>query len=74
MEAMSRQFATHSAHWQADLQELIERIGGRFKRLNMRAHAEECVLVVDETGFLKKGRYSAGVLRKYSGTAGRIEN
>ncbi|HXH09112.1 MAG TPA: IS701 family transposase [Alphaproteobacteria bacterium] len=32
------------------------------------------VLVVDETGFLKKGRHSAGVARQYSGTAGRIEN
>jgi SRSO17 transposase len=32
------------------------------------------VLVVDETGFLKKGERSAGVQRQYSGTAGRIEN
>jgi SRSO17 transposase len=32
------------------------------------------VLVVDETGFLKKGARSAGVARQYSGTAGRIEN
>jgi SRSO17 transposase len=32
------------------------------------------VLVVDETGFLKKGGRSAGVKRQYSGTAGRIEN
>jgi SRSO17 transposase len=32
------------------------------------------VLVVDETGFLKKGNRSAGVARQYSGTAGRIEN
>jgi hypothetical protein len=32
------------------------------------------VLVVDETGFLKKGTNSAGVKRQYSGTAGRIEN
>ena len=32
------------------------------------------VLVVDETGFLKKGEKSAGVQRQYSGTAGRIEN
>jgi len=31
-------------------------------------------LVVDETGFLKKGTKSAGVARMYSGTAGRIEN
>src|SRR3984885_7532870 len=32
------------------------------------------VLIVDETGFLKKGTRSAGVQRQYSGTAGRIEN
>lgn len=32
------------------------------------------VLVVDETGFLKKGAKSVGVARQYSGTAGRIEN
>jgi SRSO17 transposase len=34
----------------------------------------EAVLVLDETGFLKKGRHSAGVARQYSGTAGRSEN
>jgi len=32
------------------------------------------VLVVDETGFIKKGTKSCGVARQYSGTAGRIEN
>ena len=32
------------------------------------------VLVVDETGFVKKGMQSVGVARQYSGTAGRIEN
>jgi SRSO17 transposase len=32
------------------------------------------VLVLDETGFVKKGRHSVGVQRQYSGTAGRIEN
>ena len=32
------------------------------------------VLIVDETGFLKKGVKSAGVQRQYSGTAGRVEN
>ena len=32
------------------------------------------VLIVDETGFLKKGTKSVGVHRQYSGTAGRIEN
>ena len=32
------------------------------------------VLIIDETGFLKKGARSAGVARQYSGTAGRVEN
>ncbi|MFJ6518761.1 IS701 family transposase [Streptomyces filamentosus] len=35
---------------------------------------DDGVLIVDETGFLKKGRNSAGVQRQYTGTAGRIEN
>ena len=34
----------------------------------------EGLLVLDETGFLKKGDKSAGVKRQYSGTAGRVEN
>jgi SRSO17 transposase len=34
----------------------------------------EGVLVVDETGFLKKGTKPVGVQRQYSGTAVRIEN
>ena len=32
------------------------------------------ILVVDETGDVKKGMHSVGVQRQYSGTAGRIEN
>ncbi len=32
------------------------------------------VLVLDETGDVKKGTHSVGVQRQYSGTAGRIEN
>ncbi|MFF8020737.1 IS701 family transposase [Streptomyces sp. NPDC007896] len=35
---------------------------------------EDVVLVVDETGDLKKGTASVGVQRQYTGTAGRIEN
>lgn len=31
-------------------------------------------LILDETGFIKKGDKSAGVQRQYTGTAGRIEN
>ncbi len=34
----------------------------------------DAVLVVDETGLIKKGEKSVGVQRQYSGTAGRIED
>lgn len=36
--------------------------------------ADDGVLIVDETGFLRKGTASTGVQRQYTGTAGRIEN
>lgn len=58
-----------SARWDADA-----------VRDDLRAYAAEhlgadgSVLVVDENGFLEKGRSSAGVQRQYTGTAGRIEN
>ncbi|MFD7281747.1 transposase [Streptomyces sp. NPDC059862] len=42
---------------------VVEHIGDR-----------NAVLIVDDTGFLKKGIRSAGVQRQYSGTAGRTEN
>lgn len=35
---------------------------------------EQAVLVVDETGDLKKGTRTVGVQRQYTGTAGRVEN
>jgi SRSO17 transposase len=35
---------------------------------------ESGVLIVDETGFLKKGEKSVGVARQYTGTAGKREN
>ena len=59
----------YRAHWKADdardiLQQYVIEVVGE----------PEGVGVVDETGFLKKGRYSAGVKRQYSGTAGKVEN
>ena len=42
---------------------LVERLGD-----------PEAVLVIDETGDLKKGSQSVGVQRQYTGTAGRVEN
>lgn len=35
---------------------------------------EEAVLIVDETGFPKKGTKSVGVARQYSGILGRVDN
>ena len=48
-------------------------------RDDLRAYAiaqlgdPEAVLVVDETGFVKKGTKSAGVAKQYTGTLGKIE-
>jgi SRSO17 transposase len=58
-----------SADWDPDL-----------VRDDLRAYVVEhlgdsaAVLVVDETGFLKKGTTSVGVQRQYSGTAGKVDN
>ncbi len=30
--------------------------------------------MIDDTGFAKKGRWSVGVARQYSGTLGRVDN
>ena len=58
-----------SSHWSADA--VRDELQGY-----VREHLSDtdAVLVVDETGFLKKGDQSVGVKRQYSGTAGRIEN
>lgn len=59
----------NAADWDADgvcdelARYVVERLG-----------TDETVLVVDETGFLKKGNHSAGVKRHYSGTAGGVAN
>jgi SRSO17 transposase len=58
-----------TAHWDADQ-----------VRDDLRSYVvdhladPDAVLVIDETGFLKKGTKSVGVKRQYSGTAGRTEN
>jgi SRSO17 transposase len=55
--------------WQADA------LRDRVRTYVAQALGDEAgVLVIDETGFLKKGRHSVGVARQYSGTAGRVEN
>jgi SRSO17 transposase len=66
-DAMQR--LLYRAKWDADAvrddvrQVVIDRLGD-----------PDGVLVVDETGDLKKGVHSVGVQRQYTGTAGRIEN
>lgn len=61
----------HRASW--DAAEVRDELV-RYVRQNLLSPNEAGVLIVDETGFLKKGDKSAGVQRQYSGTAGRIEN
>jgi SRSO17 transposase len=52
-----------------------DRVRDALRRYVVRAFGDPGgVLAADETGFLKKGRMSAGVQRQYSGTAGRVEN
>ena len=59
------------ARWDADrLRDEVRRYAAE----HLLGDGKGGVLVVDETGFLKKGTRSAGVQRQYSGTAGRIEN
>lgn len=64
------QHLLNDAHWDADavrddLREyVVERLGNE----------KSGVLIVDETGFLKKGEKSVGVARQYTGTAGKREN
>jgi SRSO17 transposase len=64
------QHLLNDAHWDADLvredlrEYVVERLGDE----------KSGVLIVDETGFLKKGEKSVGVARQYTGTAGKREN
>ncbi len=64
------QHLLNDAHWDADLVRddlrdyVVEHLG----------EEESGLLVVDETGFLKKGEKSVGVARQYTGTAGKREN
>jgi SRSO17 transposase len=46
-----------------------------YRRLLAGSIAEPTgVIVIDDTGFAKKGRYSVGVARQYSGTLGKTDN
>jgi SRSO17 transposase len=62
------QQAVNVAKWEQD--EL-------FRRISRRAESdlpEIEAMVIDDTGFPKKGKHSVGVQRQYSGTLGRTDN
>ncbi|MGH3659664.1 MAG: IS701 family transposase, partial [Micromonosporaceae bacterium] len=63
------QYLLSRAAWEAD--EVRDDLRGY---VTEHLGAGGAVLVVDETGDLKKGVCSVGVQRQYTGTAGRIEN
>jgi SRSO17 transposase len=63
------QYLLERARWDADAARDVLR-----QYVVEQLATSDAVLVVDETGFVKKGKHSAGVQRQYSGTAGRIEN
>jgi SRSO17 transposase len=59
----------YRAEWRADaardrLRQFVVEVFGE----------DDGIGVVDETGFIKKGKRSVGVKRQYSGTAGKVEN
>lgn len=64
------------------LQELLTNTAWDPEEMNATRHAimqeRACVgggvLIVDDTGFAKKGAHSVGVGRQYSGTLGRVDN
>jgi SRSO17 transposase len=64
------QHLLNGAHWEADevREDLREYVAFHL------GDQESGILIVDETGFLKKGRKSVGVARQYTGTAGKREN
>jgi hypothetical protein len=79
----SWQLAEHAGHRAPDgLQHLLA--GAKWEPDHIRDELQEYVadklgedgriLIVDDTGFVKKGITSAGVQRQYSGTGGRTEN
>jgi SRSO17 transposase len=57
------------ANWDADL--VRDELRGY---VSEQLGEEGAILIVDETGFIKKGQKSVGVKRQYTGTAGKTEN
>lgn len=76
------QLAEYAGHGTPEgLQHLLSRSRGEADEVRDDLHAyvaehlgmHNGVLIIDDTGFVKKGTTSAGVQRRYSGTAGRTE-
>ncbi len=63
-----REFLTNTA-WDAREMDRL-----RIAHMVKHATAGDGVLIVDDTGFAKKGSHSVGVARQYSGTLGRVDN
>jgi SRSO17 transposase len=77
------QLAEHAGHATPDgLQHLLSRSRWDAGEVRDDLHdyvaehlgTDDGILIIDDTGFIKKGTTSAGVQRQYSGTAGRTEN
>ncbi len=63
-----REFLTNTAWDSREMDRL------RIDQMVKHATAGDGVLIVDDTGFAKKGTHSVGVSRQYSGTLGRVDN
>jgi len=63
-----QEFLTNTAWDVAEMDRL------RIQHMIQHAAVGDGVVVIDDTGFPKKGRHSVGVARQYSGTLGRVDN
>lgn len=87
VEGIAAQAQPDVSQVDAEHQRLLHIVGqskwddGALRRFAARCASKEMVSVggvdswiIDDTGFMKKGRHSVAVQRQYSGTAGKVEN
>src|ERR1700737_4233322 len=84
MEPLSRRVSV--AGWHGDTEQALQQFVNQsgwdeqavlrtYRRLLAQAFDDPSgVIVIDDTGFAKKGRHSVGVARQYSGTLGKTDN
>jgi len=61
------------AKWEAS--SLMDEVAVRFvKQIEPLELQDDLQLIIDESGFAKKGKKSKGVARQYNGSAGKIDN